>query len=93
VLVAGRLQCQPSGAGRNARPGARRLQAQRKTVLTFTGYPGAGCEDPAAMREAASHAPKLSRPARTVVNIGAAVEDAGEVTHDKFLAAALAGAP
>jgi hypothetical protein len=55
------------------------FKTQRKTVLTFMGYSGAGYEDPVAMREAASHVLKRYSPSRTIVNIGATADGIGAV--------------
>lgn len=53
--------------------------AQKKTVLTFFGYSGAGYEDVAAMRAEATRVLDAADPATTVVNIGATAEGIGEV--------------
>ncbi|HEY6134481.1 MAG TPA: hypothetical protein VIW70_10925 [Rubrivivax sp.] len=55
------------------------FKAQKKTVLTFMGYSGAGYEDPAAMLEAAKKVLARHKPSRTVVNIGATAEGIGAV--------------
>jgi hypothetical protein len=54
-------------------------KTRKKTVLTFTGYSGAGYENPAAMREAASRVLDEYRPASTIVNIGATADGIGVV--------------
>jgi hypothetical protein len=55
------------------------LKSQGKTVLTFLGYSGAGYENPAAMREAASRVLDAYPPAGTIVNIGATADGIGGV--------------
>jgi hypothetical protein len=54
-------------------------QRQRKTVLTFVGYSGAGYEDPKALLEHASRILDGQDPAKVLVNIGATAEGIGEV--------------
>ena len=53
--------------------------AQNKTVLTFTGYSGAGYEDETAMLTIAADILDQHDPARTIVNIGATPDGIGAV--------------
>jgi hypothetical protein len=55
------------------------FKAQKKTVLTFMGYSGAGYENPAAMREAAARVLDAYPPASTLVNIGGTADGIGAV--------------
>jgi len=55
------------------------LKAQRKHVVTFLGYSGAGYEDPATMLEAAAGVLNRHDPQKTIVNIGATPEGIGAV--------------
>jgi hypothetical protein len=50
-----------------------------RRMLTFTGYSGAGYEDPAAMLGHAARVLDRHDPARTIVNIGATAEGIGAV--------------
>lgn len=55
------------------------FKAQKKTVLTFMGYSGAGYQNPAAMREAASRVLDGYPPGSTIVNIGATADGIGAI--------------
>jgi len=55
------------------------LREQRREVLTFVGYSGAGYEDPDAMLEHARAVLLQFSPDRTLVNIGATAEGIGAV--------------
>lgn len=55
------------------------VRGQRKTVLTFVGYSGAGYEDPPAMLARAEQVLAAHDPARTMVNIGATAVGIGAV--------------
>ncbi len=55
------------------------VQGQRRSVLTFTGYSGAGYERPDALRERAAAILAGEQPAATLVNIGATAEGIGAV--------------
>lgn len=81
LASASQAACSATPAVQDATPAQVRsyFKAQRKTVLTFMGYSGAGYEDPVAMREAASRVLKQYRPSRTIVNIGATAEGIGAV--------------
>ena len=52
---------------------------QDKTVLTFSGYSGAGYEDPEAMLQHARSALETFDPQKTIVNIGATKQGIGAV--------------
>lgn len=73
--------CAPPSSIREASPAAVRayFAAQRRTVLTFVGYSGAGYEDGAAMLDAAARVLDGFAPARTIVNIGATADGIGAV--------------
>ena len=55
------------------------FKAQKKTVLTFLGYSGAGYQNPKAMLDAARRVLAQYNPSRTIVNIGATAEGIGAV--------------
>lgn len=55
------------------------VQAQRRQVLSFAGYSGAGYEDQAAMLALASRTLDALDPAQVLVNIGATAEGIGAV--------------
>jgi len=55
------------------------FNGQKKTVLTFLGYSGAGYQNPQAMLEAARRVLAQYNPSRTIVNIGATAEGIGAV--------------
>jgi hypothetical protein len=55
------------------------FKSQRKTVLTFIGYSGAGYEDESSMRKEAERVLSQFDPAKTIVNIGATPDGIGAV--------------
>lgn len=55
------------------------FKAQKKTVITFLGYSGAGYQNPEAMLDAARRVLAQYNPSRTIVNIGATAEGIGAV--------------
>ncbi|MFY9943535.1 MAG: hypothetical protein WAK57_15265 [Desulfobacterales bacterium] len=55
------------------------VQEKKMIVLTFTGFSGAGYENPAAMIEKASEILRKQGPEKTVINIGATREGIGAV--------------
>lgn len=55
------------------------FKSQRKTVLTFVGYSGAGYEDEASMRKQAERILGEFDPAKTIVNIGATPDGIGAI--------------
>jgi hypothetical protein len=55
------------------------VQASGRRVLSFTGYSGAGYEDPAAMRAHAGRILAAHAPASVMVNIGATAAGIGAV--------------
>jgi hypothetical protein len=81
LVAAAQPACDKPQLVRDATPAQvqRVFKEQKKTVLTFMGYSGAGYEDPAALLEAASQVLDKYSPSRTVVNIGATAEGIGAV--------------
>jgi hypothetical protein len=73
--------CAPPSVHKVAAPSEIRayFKSQRKHVITFLGYSGAGYEDQQAMLQAAREALKGRDPRRTIVNIGATPEGIGAV--------------
>ncbi len=55
------------------------VRSQRRSVLTFEGYSGAGYEDPAAMLKQASRVLSHHNPRKTLVNAGATAQGIGAV--------------
>jgi hypothetical protein len=55
------------------------VSGREMTVLTFTGYSGAGYEDPAAMQQQAANVLDAQDPAKTLINIGATAAGIGAV--------------
>jgi hypothetical protein len=55
------------------------FKGQRKTVLTFVGYSGAGYEDESSMRKEAERVLSEYDPAKTIVNIGTTPDGIGAV--------------
>ena len=55
------------------------VKQQRKQVLSFVGYSGAGYEDPATLLSHAMQVLDAQDPGRTLVNIGATAEGIGQV--------------
>ncbi len=55
------------------------FREQKRSVLTFLGYSGAGYENPALMLEQASRILDTRDPSKTLVNIGATAEGIGTV--------------
>lgn len=60
-------------------PMGEHFDRQGKTVLTFTGYSGAGYQDPEGMLAAARKVLERHDPRTTIVNIGATLEGIGAV--------------
>jgi hypothetical protein len=90
ILFIAWLLCVPafSGAvfGQTVRPKSGTVEeistffkSQRKTVVTFIGYSGAGYEDEASMRKEAERVLSEFDPAKTIVNIGATPDGIGAV--------------
>ena len=55
------------------------VKQQRKKVLTFVGFSGAGYEDPATLLAHAERVLDAQNASRTLVNIGATAEGIGKV--------------
>ena len=79
--AAGQQGCAPPQTNREAAPAAIAsfFEQQRRPVLTFLGYSGAGYEDRAAMITQAAAVLATLDPAATIVNIGATVDGIGAV--------------
>ena len=73
--------CAPPLINKEATPAEIRayFKAQRKHVITFLGYSGAGYEDPPAMLKAAGDVLSHHEPGKTIVNIGATPEGIGAI--------------
>jgi hypothetical protein len=73
--------CAPPLVNKEATPAqiSAYFKAQRKRVVTFLGYSGAGYEDPSAMLKVAAGVLSRHDPQKTIVNIGATPEGIGAV--------------